>query len=103
MPPSPAPLPIRQATLVLKNPVAFAWRVLRAFRANQGLLLAGAVAYYATYVVGQAAEEFLAHGKSWGEKGPKQVIRAILDGIDRDSILAQARSDIAARLSGGRK
>lgn len=47
MPPSPTPLPIRQATLVLKNPVAFAWRVLRAFRANQGLLLAGAVAYYA--------------------------------------------------------
>jgi hypothetical protein len=63
----------------------------------------GAVAYYATYVVGQAAEEYLAHGKSWGETGPKHVIRAILDGIDRDSILAQARADIAARLGGGRK
>lgn len=47
MPPSSSPLPIRQATLVLKNPLAFTWRVLRAFRANQGLLLAGAVAYYA--------------------------------------------------------
>ncbi len=58
----------------------------------------GAVAYYSTYVVGQAAEEFLAHGKSWGESGPKQVIRNILDSIDRDSILAQARADIAARL-----
>lgn len=58
----------------------------------------GAVAYYSTYVVGQAAEEFLAHGKSWGEAGPKQVIRNILDSIDRDSILAQARADIAARL-----
>ena len=58
----------------------------------------GAVAYYATYVVGQAAEEYLAHGKSWGETGPKHVIRAILDGIDRDSILAQARADIAARI-----
>ena len=34
-------------THVLKNPVAFALQVLRAFRANQGLLLAGAVAYYA--------------------------------------------------------
>ncbi len=32
---------------VLKNPVAFALQVLKAFRANQGLLLAGAVAYYA--------------------------------------------------------
>jgi len=58
----------------------------------------GAVAYYATYVVGQAAEVYLAHGKSWGEAGPKLVIRNILDGIDRDSILAQAKSDIAGRL-----
>jgi hypothetical protein len=58
----------------------------------------GAVAYYATYVVGQAAEEYLAQGKSWGVTGPKRVIRGILDGIDRDSILAQARSDIAGRL-----
>jgi len=58
----------------------------------------GAVAYYSTYVVGQAAEAFLAHGKSWGETGPKQVIRDILDSIDRDSIIAQARADIAGRL-----
>lgn len=61
----------------------------------------GAVAYYATYVVGQAAETYLAQGKSWGETGPKHVIRSILDGIDRDSILAQARIDIAARLRSG--
>ena len=58
----------------------------------------GAVAYYGTFVVGQAAEVYLAQGKSWGELGPKHVIRDILEGIDRDSILAQARSDIAARL-----
>ena len=45
-----------------------------------------------------AAEEYLAHGKSWGETGPKQVIRGILDGIDRDSILSQARTDIVGRL-----
>lgn len=32
---------------VLRHPVAFALQVLKAFRANQGLLLAGAVAYYA--------------------------------------------------------
>jgi membrane protein len=36
-----------RTTYMLKNPVAFALRVLRAFQANQGLLLAGAVAYYA--------------------------------------------------------
>ena len=31
----------------LAHPRAFAWRVLSGFRANQGLLLAGAIAYYA--------------------------------------------------------
>ena len=34
-------------TFVLKNPGTFALTTLKAFRANQGLLLAGAVAYYA--------------------------------------------------------
>jgi membrane protein len=37
----------RQAQQVLKHPGAFVIRTLKAFRANQGLLLAGAVAYYA--------------------------------------------------------
>jgi uncharacterized BrkB/YihY/UPF0761 family membrane protein len=36
--------PARQ---VLQHPGAFAAQTLKAFRANQGLLLAGAVAYYA--------------------------------------------------------
>lgn len=42
MPPSAHP-----AAQIARHPAAFALRVLRAFRANQGLLLAGAVAYYA--------------------------------------------------------
>jgi len=41
------PLVSQQADHVLAHPGAFALQVLRAFRANQGLLLAGAVAYYA--------------------------------------------------------
>lgn len=36
----------RQATQILKNPAAFALQTLKGFKANQGLLLAGAVAYY---------------------------------------------------------
>src|SRR3989442_12635624 len=36
-----------QAATVLQQPGAFALRALKGFRANQGLLLAGAVAYYA--------------------------------------------------------
>ena len=58
----------------------------------------GAVAYYSTYVVGRAAQQYLAAGCSWGEDGPKQVIKNILDSIDRDSMLADARKDILARL-----
>jgi GTP-binding protein Era len=58
----------------------------------------GAVAYYSTYVVGRAAEQYLAAGCSWGEDGPKQVVRNILDSIDRDSLLARAREDILARI-----
>jgi membrane protein len=35
-----------RANQIFRNPGAFALQVLKAFRANQGLLLAGAVAYY---------------------------------------------------------
>ena len=58
----------------------------------------GAVAYYSTYVVGRAAQQYLAAGCSWGEDGPKQVIKNILDSIDRDSMLANARKDILKRI-----
>jgi YihY family inner membrane protein len=37
----------RANAYILAHPLGFAWQVLKAFRANQGLLLAGAVAYYA--------------------------------------------------------
>ena len=39
--------PGRRSTLLLRHPWAFVRGTLKAFRANQGLLLAGAVAYYA--------------------------------------------------------
>ncbi len=58
----------------------------------------GAVAYYSTYVIGRAAERYFAQGKSWGESGPKRVVQEILDSINRDSILEQARTDIFRRL-----
>ncbi|WP_292935239.1 YihY/virulence factor BrkB family protein [Noviherbaspirillum sp.] len=37
----------QRARLILQHPGAFALKALKSFRANQGLLLAGAVAYYA--------------------------------------------------------
>ena len=60
----------------------------------------GAIAYYSTYVVGRAAERYLANGRSWGDAGPKLAVREILDSLDRDSILEQAKADLRARLRG---
>jgi YihY family inner membrane protein len=40
-------LPRHRSSLILEHPGAFALQVIKGFRANQGLLLAGAVAYYA--------------------------------------------------------
>lgn len=45
--PAAMPLSDTRIRLVLRHPVRFMLRTVRHFRANQGLLLAGAVAYYA--------------------------------------------------------
>lgn len=58
----------------------------------------GAVAWYSTLVVGRVAESWLANGKSWGEAGPKLTVEQILDSLDRDSVIAEAREEIAAYL-----
>ena len=58
----------------------------------------GAIAYYSTYVVGQIAADYLSRGKSWGEGGPKQVVREILGSLDRDTVLRQAKKEIQLRL-----
>jgi GTP-binding protein Era len=58
----------------------------------------GAIAYYSTYVVGQVASKYLGQGKSWGEGGPKHVVKQILNSLDRDTVLSDARREIQARL-----
>lgn len=60
----------------------------------------GALAWYATLLVGRAAENYLAHGKSWGERGPKRVVTEIVQSLNRDSVLREAREEILARLKG---
>ena len=42
----PSPVLVKAAPM-LRHPLRFLWDALKAFRANQGLLLSGAVAYYA--------------------------------------------------------
>jgi small GTP-binding protein len=61
----------------------------------------GALAWYATELVGRAAEKYLVAGKSWGDKGPKRVVAEIIETLDRDSILREARDEILARLRRG--
>jgi GTP-binding protein Era len=58
----------------------------------------GALAWYATYVTGSVAESWFSRGKAWGESGPKETVRHILDTLDRDSILVSAREEIGALL-----
>jgi len=61
----------------------------------------GALAWYATALVGRAAERYLVAGKSWGAHGPKRVVEEIVRSLDRDSILREARVEILARLRRG--
>jgi len=58
----------------------------------------GALAWYATELVGRAAEHYLLHGKSWGDQGAKRAVEDIVKSLDRDSILREARGAILERL-----
>lgn len=58
----------------------------------------GAIAYYSTYVVGKVAAKYLSLGKSWGSSGPKQVVAEILDTLDKETVLRDARREIRVRL-----
>ena len=89
----------QRAAIILQHPLAFVLQVLKSFRSNQGLLLAGAVAYYAllsivpllilmvivlSHIVDQAellatlrrALEYIVPGQS---KALIQELRAFLD------------------------
>jgi small GTP-binding protein len=60
----------------------------------------GALGWYATVLIGRAAEHYLVAGKSWGEHGAKRAVADIVAGLDRDSILREAREEILKRLRG---
>lgn len=58
----------------------------------------GALGWYATVLIGRAAEHYLVTGKSWGEHGAKRAVADIVASLDRDSILREAREEILKRL-----
>ena len=63
----------------------------------------GAIAWYSTLVIGRAAEQYLAKGKSWGDSGPKLAVAEILDSLDRDSVMKEAKEEIMTYLKQGKK
>ena len=63
----------------------------------------GAVAWYSTLVVGRVAEDYLAKGKSWGDAGPKLTVQHILDSLDRDSVMSDAKEEIIQYLKSSKK
>ncbi len=49
----------------------------------------GGIGVYGTYRIGEAAQQYLAEGCTWGEKGTSTRISQLLAQVDRSSILAQ--------------
>ncbi len=58
----------------------------------------GALGWYATVLIGRAAERYLIAGKSWGEAGAKRAVAEVVASLDRESILREAREEILKRL-----
>lgn len=58
----------------------------------------GALAWYATYLVGHMAQTWFSRGKSWGADGPREVAQSVLAALDRDALLRGAREELLARL-----
>ena len=58
----------------------------------------GSLAYYSSILIGQIAEGYFRCGQSWGPDGPKTVAREVLNNLDRQSVLNQAREQILHHL-----
>ena len=61
----------------------------------------GLAAGYGAYIVGQAAKYYLEHGASWGDAGPKVVVKRILDAAEKDSIMEKLRADVTRTIYRG--
>jgi len=62
----------------------------------------GAIAWYSTLIIGRVTETYLAKGKSWGDIGPKLAVQEILDSLDRDSVMSEAKEEIMRYLKKGK-
>jgi len=60
------------------------------------------IAGYGTYAIGQAAQEYLERGCSWGPLGPSTTIREILAQVEPNAILARLRDELDDQLASDR-
>jgi small GTP-binding protein len=54
----------------------------------------GAIAGYGAYMVGKAAQTYLATGCTWGQLGANTVMREILDRVDDATIISRLRDEL---------
>ena len=62
----------------------------------------GGIAAFGSYIVGQAAKSYFEQGASWGAEGPKTVVKRILDGTDKSSVVHQLKEEIKRKLLSNR-
>jgi len=53
-----------------------------------------AIAGVSCYAIGQVTKAYLANGASWGEEGPKVVVKHILETLDETSILNRIKQEL---------
>lgn len=70
------------------------------------VLTAGAqagVAFYGSYVIGKAAQQYFAQGESWGSSGAKAVIEQIMADLDKEALIDEAKSSVKQILGKGKQ
>lgn len=70
------------------------------------VLTAGAqagVAFYGSYVIGKAAQQYFAQGESWGSSGAKAVIEQIMVDLDKEALIDEAKSSVKQILGKGKQ
>jgi GTP-binding protein Era len=58
----------------------------------------GSVAGISTKIIGQASKQYLANGGFWTEENPKEIVRNIIDSLDKKSILHRLKQELTAKL-----
>ncbi len=56
------------------------------------------IAGFSSYTIGQVSKQYLANGASWGETGPKTVVKEILASLDQGAILSRLKAELQQRL-----